>query len=385
MSKRRKALELLIVLTFLMIIAVPLLFSDKTGGQVSESENRFLASAPTLFVGRKLNWQGGELRTQVENWINDNAYGRTRFKNMLSDFETATLQMPRYDDLLYADDWVFLWRYDLPDRMLHTNLPSQSTLDSLLTKAQQIGQEMERRGAAFSMTLHPHKADLCYGHLPATLHVAQETSLMDLYMQTFTGREDLIVSSSYDTMKQLRDAAPDPNVNSAYYAAYDASHWNRNGAFYGYLSQMEAIAASYPGVTYFDRDDYRIEPVSVTRTWYGRTYTEADTAFTLLPQRQAARNDSFFTDIGVTGLSDPWGVNRYYCVPDSDKPKALIIGDSYTWMYFIDDMAESFSQMLYINVEDAASLWTLMDIYQPEVVSYAGINVANFLTGVPNP
>ncbi len=386
MHKTRRKLEFFVIIIFLVVITVPLLLSDKTGGSVSPLENRYLASAPRLFNHRRLNWQGGELRTQIENWIDDNAYTRSWAKEELSALDISILETPQYDDLLFSDDWVFLWRYSLPDRMLHINVPTEATMNGLLQKARLIHTEMNKRRASFSMTIHPHKADVCYAHLPDTLRVSDGPSMMDRCVETFEGKGDLIVTSSYDTMCEIRDAAPDPNVNPTYYAAYDASHWNRYGAFYGYLSQMQAIAQSHDGVTYFDWKDYDIEPTTVTRTWYSRTFTESDTTFTLRQNRQAIRDDSYLsTTLGTITLSNPWGVNRYYYIPDSDKPTALIVGDSYTWMFFIDDIAESFSQMLYINVEDAGSLWKLMDIYKPDIVSYAGIDFASFLSLCPNP
>ena len=171
MYKTRRILESIVTIIFLAVITVPLLLSDKTGGSVSAMENRYLASAPKLFDHRRLNWQGGELRTQIEDWINDNAYTRSWAKEKLSVLDISILETPQYDDLLFSDDWVFLWRYSLPDRMLRINVPTEDTMNGLLQKARLIQTEMDKRGASFSMTIHPHKADVCYAHLPDTLKV----------------------------------------------------------------------------------------------------------------------------------------------------------------------------------------------------------------------
>ena len=48
-------------------------------------------------------------------------------------------------------------------------------------------------------------------------------------------------------------------------------------------------------------------------------------------------------------------------------------------------MAESFSEMIYINIEDADSMFTLVDRFEPSIVAYAGINFQTFVDLVEIP
>ena len=381
MKKSIHILNIALVAVFVLAISVPSLLSDKTGGNVSAAENRYLATFPQVFNHARLNWQGGELIHQVEDWINDNTFRREQTRSAIDSFEVQTLRDPRHEELLFSGDWVFLWRYDLPNRLLHLNLLTEEQQSFLLREALAIRQAVENRGAAFCMTLHPHKADVCWNQLPDHLRVEQPRNLMDQYADLFLHREDLVVTSCYDRMVALREADPDSPIHPCYYAAYDASHWNRDGAFLGYESTMEAVRRIFPEVPAFVAEDYEREEITVSHVWCGREYTEPDSKWTLCVERNAIRNDAFFAEVGLQ-FSDPWHVNRYFFNPSAQEqelPKALVVGDSYDWMFFLDDMAESFSEMLYINVEDAGQLLHVVDVFHPDLVCYAGQGVGSFL------
>ena len=43
---------------------------------------------------------------------------------------------------------------------------------------------------------------------------------------------------------------------------------------------------------------------------------------------------------------------NYYKNPDDSLPKAVIVGNSFTWMFLLPDLSESFSELAFINVTD---------------------------------
>ena len=83
---RNKICDLIVITCFVAMLALPLIFSDKTGGKLQADENRWKAKAPSSLVPHK------GLTKEIENWIDDNCGGREiakSFYNLID--ETAAL------------------------------------------------------------------------------------------------------------------------------------------------------------------------------------------------------------------------------------------------------------------------------------------------------
>lgn len=377
---KRIMLQLMMIVIFLAFITVPLLRADFKGGAVSAMENRYLAKFPVLFADHRLNWQGGKLLSQIEEWINDNVAFRQRAKAIDSYFQIHMLKTPVYDQILFNDDAVLLWRYKDPDWTLHITEMDEDTLQQETAILQQVNDEMRARGIGFSMThLMPKIQAAPEVYLPKTLHRSAGSTyspnskkLSDYYREHVPY---LIMSSTFDMMDELYKNEGTPGRHPGFFTGYDASHWNDHGAFLGYQAQMHAIAATYPGIRIFSVDDYFIQKIDYTNRWYGREYTEQSFDFTLKHQRKAVKDNSMLETLGLTDLFNGWQSNCYYSVPGSTAPKALIIGDSYLWMFMLDDIAESFSETLFVNIENAGELWRLVNTFHPDVVSFCSIKI----------
>jgi hypothetical protein len=70
---------------------------------------------------------------------------------------------------------------------------------------------------------------------------------------------------------------------------------------------------------------------------------------------------------------DPWRSYRYY-KNSEDLPKAVIIGDSYIWMFMLENLAESFSELVFIHLTDINNLNNLISILNPDLVVFAGLS-----------
>lgn len=79
--------------------------------------------------------------------------------------------------------------------------------------------------------------------------------------------------------------------------------------------------------------------------------------------------------LGLSNLFDDRGANACCYIPGSTPPKALIIGDSCLWMYKLDDLAESFPEMVFVSSENAGGLWRMADAFKPDIVSCCSIDI----------
>ena len=381
----KKTEHLLFILVFLVCITVPSLLSDKTGGMLSPEENRYLAKAPELFRGRRVNWKGGAILQDIDSWINDNTFGRETARMVLSDVH-MNLMGDRIDgQMLIADNWRFLWRDDLPDRALHLDLLSGDEIEALRQKSELIEQELNRRDIDFCMTIFPHKLEICGKYLPDELNVAEVPCLSEQLFEVFDDMKSVSVSCPYEELQKSMEAYAEGQGPLTYYQAFDASHWNWRGAFIGYRSMMENIKSKLPKLRILEKEDFSVTPNQVETILHGKRVIEEDSIWHRTEERQSKRDDTILNSLNLE-LKDPWKANRAYVNEEhSEDPKAVIVGDSYLWMFFLDDIADSFSEMIFITIEDTGSLFSIIDQFQPDIVAYAGIRLHSFISLVNMP
>ena len=52
----------------------------------------------------------------------------------------------------------------------------------------------------------------------------------------------------------------------------------------------------------------------------------------------------------------------------------MIVGDSFTWMFLLPNLSESFSELAFINVTDIDNLKTIIDKIKPDIVIEIGLD-----------
>ena len=64
------------------------------------------------------------------------------------------------------------------------------------------------------------------------------------------------------------------------------------------------------------------------------------------------------------------------CIRDSNTelPKIVIVGDSYTWMFMLPWISESFSETVFIHQLDGGNLQSVIDVVQPDIVVFTGLH-----------
>ena len=98
---KNKIIDILFGLAFFVMILLPLVFSDKEGGKVASDENRILAMAPSSFALHE------GLTTEIENWINDNAGGRSIAKQFNNFLTYGILNEFRSESAIVMNDWYY--------------------------------------------------------------------------------------------------------------------------------------------------------------------------------------------------------------------------------------------------------------------------------------
>ena len=138
----------LLIVGFSAIISIPFIFADKMGGGISNSENRRLAMMPFVNENHELIPDLGfsELRERTEQWIDDNAYGRDYFYDLMLKANYYLFDVVEKKDLLLGDDnWTFYYNSDIIKDFQHNNIPSQETLNGWVNSFKQISDYYEEK------------------------------------------------------------------------------------------------------------------------------------------------------------------------------------------------------------------------------------------------
>lgn len=354
-----KKRTLYFLLAWGLILSLPLVFSDKVGGAISPEENRYLAAFP------KLSLHSG-LPSEVESWINDNAGGRMTLKNLWNDVNINVLNSPRNTENFYIDDWVFLCNDTVLAYLQHSDAMSEEQQASFLASYENIRQYLEQKEIHMGSMVFPHKAQLYEEKFQDYITPLQPQSQLQILETMAQAHPELHMNVLYEEMDQKKQEGA-----QFYYKAYDASHWNNQGAFFGYQALMENVREAIPDIKILMEEDLRVETVQKEKVYNQRTYAETDLDY-IIDVPTASENPDWFASIGFQS-ADMWNSYRYYQNQDGSLPKLLIVGDSYVWMFMMPWLAESFSETVFIHQLDSGNFLQVVDALNPDAVIFAGL------------
>ena len=166
--------NIMIVMVFLLAITLPLAFSDKVGGKISVTENRYLATFPAILT-KDMNFAPGFTKG-LDNWIQDNAGGRDL---ALQIYETISYKVfhiiPEQDVVGGKDNWLYIIYHSRLPECVHTNLPTQAQLDWLKSNFSKISTDLKSENAEYLVMLLPYQCNVYPENLPESLvQVKQE-------------------------------------------------------------------------------------------------------------------------------------------------------------------------------------------------------------------
>lgn len=360
-----------IIILFYLAFACPLILSDKKGGAVFESENRRLAEFPRIFSdGLRLN---PGVRDGLSAWINDNAGGRNLAvkANYLLSYNLFH-SIP--DDMIIVgkDNWLYsVFDTDWPTYLNRTS-PTEDEIKKDRSYLTRITRDLNRDGIQCTFMLWPYKHDIYPENIPGYQNINQQKLAIQVMDDRLSDQPGFDFETAYELLYNAK------SVRQDYYKAYDKYHWNRYGSFLGYQMLMEQAKRHVPNLRVLQESDFTIRPIiRTTRMDGGFDTREEDLEYSLIGGYHAAADPAFFTTFPFKS-SDPWHSYAYYKNADSSLPRAVIVGDSFIYMWLLPDFAESFSQLVFIHYYDLVNLNAIIAREQPDIVIMAGLGTESF-------
>lgn len=352
----RRTINLCTVVALIAVLFVPLVTTNLTDGVVSVAERRTLASKPRITTDEgALN---RHFFADFETWFNDNvglrelavtANGQVQyrlFRNLAGDYSIGP-----NGEFNYTSEGI-LTSYR------HADLLSDEQLASIARSYQTLKDYVESSGAQFYYCQCWDKQSIYPEQFPQTVNQYGALSRTDQFVAALQAQTDICV---IDTKPSLIAEKGRWQTYSRY---GDPAHWSVCGAYVGYLDIMGAINSRNDGrFRVLQESDYDLSLSDQSESRAGDVReVEMLESFELL-EPHATRDLS-----GLTVEAQDQRSARYVN-PDADNDCCLLVlGDSYLQSYLLDDLAESFRELVFINGDNTPDIEAILDAYHPDIV-----------------
>lgn len=337
----------------------PLLFSDKVGGGISVDENRYLAKFPQMSFHKGIT-------EELENWISDNAGGRTWLRSIYNYANINLLGSKRDDVNFYIDDWVFLLNETTLQYLQNSDIMSDEEIEQFVENYEHIRVYLLEQGIVMGTLVFPHKVEAYSEKFTEFVNKINEKSNLDILREISENHQEFNLEVLYNGMVQKKEEG-----KMFYSKAYDTSHWNNQGAYWGYQMLMQLVKQELPEINILSENDLEVNSVQREKYYNSKVYREDDLAYDVVNPKAVLDLEWFKQNEYVS--EDMWQSYKYYKNSDSTLPKIVIVGDSYVWMFMLPWIAESFSETVFIHQLDYKNFESIKNIIEPDIVIFSGL------------
>jgi hypothetical protein len=354
--KAHKLFNILMLVFFILVISVPLIAVNKMPGKISATENRVLASFPDFKTTE------GKLNTNFikdfESWFNDNLGFRDKLVQANSKIQYDLFgKLTRTDTFVGKDNWLYLMYPNMVKAYQNLDTPTQENYNQYKKKFNQLNDYLKGNGIPFITMVNPDKETIYPEYVPETILKVRDSSRTDLVVDYLDKNTNVDIFSTKAGLLEAKE-------NSIVYSKnYDLTHWNNNGAFVGYLELMNRIKKYIPDVNILNENDFIVSPY-IRKTTGVINAEETDYKWEYKKGYAAKEERGLLDNLNLSRNSNAY---RYVNPSNENLPKALIMGDSYIYMFMLPNLAESFSELTFIHWENAEEIKNYINVLDPDI------------------
>lgn len=346
------------VLVFMVIIFVPLLFTNQKEDTVSEAENRVLSNKPNLYIDNKLN---GHFLADFDEWIQDNIGFRESIikleaqiqYHLFRQFSDKNYRLNETGELNYIGQQV-LANYQ------HLNLYSEEELAQIISAFKDVNNYLNNKNIQFYYMQCWDKQSIYPEYFPKSVNQYGSNSACDQVVNALKEQTDVYNIN----LKEALIASK--NEYEVYSKWGDPTHWTRRGSYIGYLQLMNSINDhSDEQLKILQETDYNHSTEDVGQTLSGTIHFENySEMLSLITDTSESTKDKFTIDAG-----DP---RSTYFTNEACKnnTRILILGDSYIHAYILRDISQSFHETILLWKWNMSDLKNLVEEYHPDIIVY---------------
>jgi alginate O-acetyltransferase complex protein AlgJ len=222
--------NILIVIVFLSAIILPLAFSDKAGGKISVTENRYLATFPAILT-KDMDLAPGFTKG-LESWINDNAGGRTLSQKIRANIDYHVFHASPTNLLHIGEDGWLFFTGDNDLEIATGNYPiTQEMLENIKDSQVKIQKALNSRGIQYVIVLTPSKGSVYPEYLGGKFAVRE--TVIDIVTDYLRKNTTIPIINTKDDLLRAK-------ATEQVYFKTD-THWNEAGAYVGYSAVINGL------------------------------------------------------------------------------------------------------------------------------------------------
>jgi len=226
----KKITKIVILLSFFIIILIPLLLTDFEGGKISSKENRLLATFPQI-VDSQGNISISEIG-KLDDWLNDNIGLREQFVSAYTNIMVKCFGRSSNEKVLFGKDgWYFYTLDNNVEIGLGEHLLTDEQLQTIAKNQQIISDYYKNKGIEYTLVITPSKASVYTEELPQASSLTY--TMADQVTEYLTKNTDIKVIS-------VKDAVIDEKQNGQTFLKTD-THWNQFGSYAAYREIIENL------------------------------------------------------------------------------------------------------------------------------------------------
>ncbi|MDR6720360.1 alginate O-acetyltransferase AlgX-related protein [Paenibacillus sp. 2003] len=357
MKQRYRFINVCLLIAFIIIISIPLLAVNKTGGEISSSENRVLASFPSFTLNGGLNTQ---FISQFENWFSDNLGLRDKLVIANTKIQYNMFgEITRDNVILGKNNWLYLMYPNMVKAYQNLDLLTQTDSELYKIRFSQLKGYLNEENIPFITMINPNKETIYPEYMPDSIVKTNNPPRTDKVIEILRRELNIDIFNPKSALVKGKE-------NGVVYSQnYDLTHWNSKGSFIGYTELMNHVKAYYPDVKILKEKDFDIEMTNRESMLYGAIpFNETDYIYNYKKEYSATEDTKTVSSMDFSKNNN---VFRYVNNSDNDLPKALILGDSYIYMSMLPFLSESFSELTFIHWNNMDQIKNYISAFQPDV------------------
>jgi len=338
-----KKIQIVTIIWFYTILAVPLIFFNHKADQVSEIDNRALTDIPHQWTP-----------SLFEKYLED----RMGFRNEKIKAYTVI------NDKLFHEMIHPIYEYGQEDYVFFKIRPEvidENYLTIYTDFLAQMQKDCENQDIMFRYWLNPSKSAVYDEYLPKGVTLQYEATN---YLIQLLNDKGITYTHSLDVLKEAKE------TQQVFNRQYDAGHWNDTGAFVGVQELYTDLIESGADIEHIRIENYELEEERFTMLPVS-FFSIQDSAMKFVPKIDNAKTDERYT--GIIELDETYRTFEHHRnLEQEDKPKLLIFHGSYLitgerYKFLLEHFSEVTRVHNYRNVQKYQEY---IDLLNPDIVIF---------------
>ena len=346
------------ILMFMLVLILPLIFTNLQEGKVSEAEKRVLLSPAKLY--KEDGSKNTDFYKDFENWFNDNIGFRSWFVLTNARMQYYLFdQLSNNSDMILGEDKVVNYASDeIISDYQRFNLKTDDELKEIAESYQFVNEYLAKQGIQYYYMQCWDKHSIYPEHFPTTIYQYGDLSKTDQIVNVLNENTDVAV---INFKPELIDGKEKYETYSKY---GDPTHWSERGSYIGYCSTMNEINRRNDNrYKVLGEEEYDLSFVDKGITLFGGIHREQLVENFAIKEPHSVMAKEKLT-LYSEDVRHKYRINNYV---DNDT-RLLILGDSYLDSYLEDDFAESFHETILIWGDYTSDLYNIVNEYKPDII-----------------